>query len=110
MNKDVMHELLQAGVEDWVSLDEAAWIVTEGDFSPTTKKLALDAFADLYRDTLMVPGDLGESGFEDWHGTSDDWITRSWAELQRLSWLPKGSGFWLRLTDRGRTRLADRAL
>ena len=107
MTPDVMHELLESGVDDWVSLDEAAWIVTQGEFTPDSRELTLRALADVFQELLMVPGDLGEAGFEDWLGTPEDWVARSQGELARVAWPPMGAGFWLRLTDRGRMRLVD---
>ena len=56
-----------------------------------------------FHESLMVPGDLGESGFEDWPGSTADWLPRARAELDQLDWRPMGAGFWLRLAHDGRT-------
>ena len=29
MTPDLLHEFLQAGIDDWVSLDNAAWVLTQ---------------------------------------------------------------------------------
>ena len=55
----------------------------------------------------MAPGELGEDGFEDWPRSHEEWDSRATEELERLAWPPMGAGFWLSLTDRGRTRLVD---
>ncbi|MFS0717976.1 hypothetical protein ABC337_09495 [Arthrobacter sp. 1P04PC] len=101
MTPDVMHELLLAGEDDWVSLDEAAWIVAEGDFTEGSRG------GEVFQAALMVPGDLGETDFEEWPGSAEDWVARAVDELEHLAWPPMGTGFWLRLTDRGRMRLVD---
>lgn len=107
MTPDLMHELLQAGTNDWVSLDEAAWIISQGEFTPTSKKQTFEGLGEIFRDSLMVPGDLGETGFEDWPGTLDDWTERMREELNRHAWPPMGAGFWMRLTAKGRTHFLD---
>lgn len=107
MTPDVMHELLQAGKDDWVSLDEAAWIVAEGDLTEGSKGLALRALGEVFQGALLVPGDLGETGFQEWPGSAQEWIARAEDELEHLAWPPMGTGFWLRLTDQGRMRLVD---
>jgi len=107
MTPDLLHELLQSGTEDWVSLDEAAWIVADGEFAPGSKDRVLGGLVEVFRDLLMIPGYLGETGFEDWPGTPEDWVVRLRHELDRLDWPPMGAGFWLRLTDKGRMHLAE---
>lgn len=41
----------------------------------------------------MVPGDLGETGFEDWPGDPSDWKPRAVGELERFDWQPMGASF-----------------
>ncbi len=108
MTPDLMHELLQAAVDDWVSLDEAAWILTQGDyFTDASKELTLRTLGEVFRASLMALGDLGETGFEEWPGAPEGWIARARRDLEHVTWPPMGGGFWLRLTDRGRMRLVD---
>lgn len=102
-------ELLSSGASDWVSLDEVIWVVTEGDLSPQAKEQTIRILGLLYQEELMVPGDLGHTGFEDWTGSSDEWLMRSRSELDRWEWRPMGAGFWLRLTDRGRAHVGQDA-
>ncbi len=102
MTEDVaLNALLVAGMDDWVLLDEVIWEVTQGDLSFVNRARVLDMLQRLYGDGLMVPGDLGETGFEEWEGSAEAWLERSEAELERLGWNPLGAGFWLRLTERG---------
>lgn len=108
MTPDLLHELLQAGIDDWVSLDDAAWILAQEEHSgPASKEFVLASLREVFREALMAPGELGDSGFEDWSGSHEEWSSRAREELERLAWPPMGAGFWLRLTDRGRTRLVD---
>ncbi|CAM5789653.1 hypothetical protein [Cellulomonas persica] len=97
----IISELLEIGLDDWVLLDHVVWLSTHGAIDPGTKRIVLEVLESLYSDGLMVPGDLGASGFEDWGPPSDGWVTRSEAELDRLGWRPMGAGFWLRLTTKG---------
>lgn len=97
----IISELLEIGLDDWVLLDHVVWLSTHGAIDPGTKRIVLEVLESLYSDGLMVPGDLGASGFEDWGPPSDGWVTRSEAELDRLDWRPMGAGFWLRLTTKG---------
>jgi len=92
---------LVAGLVDWVSLHDVVWLCTRGVIKPETKRIVLDVLRTLYSDDLMVPGNLGESGFEDWDLPSDGWVLRSEIELDRLGWSPMGDGFWLRLAPNG---------
>jgi hypothetical protein len=94
-------ELLESGLADWVSLHDVVWLSTRGAIDPESRRAVLDVLESLYSEGLMVPGDLGASGFEDWGPPSEGWVTRSEAELARLGWRPMGAGFWLRLTTTG---------
>lgn len=97
----VVKALLEAGLFDWVSLHDVVWFCAGGSINPETKQEVLDVLKALYSDELMVPGDLAESGFEDWNPPSSAWVLRSEIELDRLAWSPMGDGFWLRLAPDG---------
>jgi len=99
--RSIITELLASGLDDWVSLHDVVWLSTQGTISPETKRLVLKVLEFLYSNRLMIPGDLGELGFEDWPPPSTDWIIRSERELDLLDWRPMGEGFWLRLAPRG---------
>ena len=98
-------ELLRSGEDDWVSLDEVLWLVSEGVRSSAAAHALADVLRVLYGQGLMIPGELGNSGFEDWSGTPTDWQQRTLAEVSRLKWSPRGEGHWLRLTDQGLVKL-----
>lgn len=103
-----LEALLEAGLDDWVSLDEVIWEVAQGDLSAESRAQVLRMFDRVYSEDLMVPGDLGETGFEDWPGSPTEWRERSLVELERFDWNPQGAGFWLRLTEHGeRAATAD---
>lgn len=104
-NAQPLRELLEAGLDDWVSLHDAVHIGSQGQPSDAAKATVLSLLGQVYRDGLLVPGELGDSGFEDWPGEPDDWLVRSRQVLDNLGWRPMGAGFWLRLTDRGQERL-----
>lgn len=99
----VLAELLASGIGDWVSLHDVVWLCTGGAITPVSKTRTLRVLERVYSEHLMVPGDLGESGFEDWP-QPNGWLTRSETDLNRLDWRPMGDGFWLRLTKRGEQR------
>lgn len=88
---------------DWVSLHNVVWLCTKGTISPDTKQAALDVLHLLYSEGLFVPGELTETGFEDWASPAETWVIRSEMALDALEWQPMGAGFWLRLTPRGKT-------
>jgi len=94
--RSVVSELLARAEVDWVSLHDVVWYSTEGDRSATAKQRTLDVLSHLFAKDLMVPGDLGKTGFEDWSGSLDAWNNRAIADLERLDWKPMGDGFWLR--------------
>ncbi|MFC8730865.1 hypothetical protein ACFT5B_00205 [Luteimicrobium sp. NPDC057192] len=93
--------LLWAGLDDWISLDEVTWEGAHGDLSAAGRAAVRRLLDHVYREGLLVPGDLGESGFEDWTGSATRWLERSLKELDRFNWKPMGAGFWLRLSDEG---------
>lgn len=99
--EEAIDELLDCGSADWVSLQEVVWYGTLGVINPQSKALVIDVLRHLFETGLMVPGDLGRSGFEAWQPPMSEWLDRAAAELDRLNWAPMGDGFWLRLTDRG---------
>jgi hypothetical protein len=94
-------DLLQRGLVDWVSLHDVVWYGTHGCLSPESKDRVLRVLKHLFNEGLMVPGDLGDSGFEDWVPPISLWPNRAVDELDRFDWAPMGDGFWLRLTERG---------
>jgi len=74
-----------------------SWFTTQRDRSATAKQRTVDVLRHLFASDLMWPGDLEETGFEDWAGSPKDWEERAIADLERLNWNPMGDGFWLRL-------------
>jgi hypothetical protein len=100
---NAIEEILIAGIYDWVMLDEVTWEVMHGDLSGENRERTLRVLGRLFREGLMVPGDLHPSGFGDWQGSAAAWLVLSGEELERRGWKPMGAGFYLRLTEfRGR--------
>ncbi|MGP0223700.1 hypothetical protein [Paenarthrobacter sp. NCHU4564] len=99
----IVEELLEDGLADWVSLQNVVWLCTRGTINPDTKQAVLDVLHLLYSEGLMVPGELGKKGFEDWAPPSGTWVIRSEMALDALEWQPMGDGLWLRLTTRGKS-------
>lgn len=97
----IIKELLASGLVDWVSLHDVVWLCTGETINEDSKLRVQRVLERIYADCLMVPGDLGETGFEDWESSPEGWVARSTAELDQLDWRPMGAGFWLRLTPRG---------
>lgn len=108
MTDEVIVELIQDGLNDWVPLHDVVWCSTLGDLNEDTKSRTLRVLERLYREGLMVPGNLGGTGFEDWQGGVTLWLERDRIDLEALNWQPMNQGHWLRLTERGR-RVAERA-
>lgn len=99
-----LSDLLYRGLVDWVPLHDVVWYGTHGHIDTASQELVLRVLRRLFSDDLMVPGDLGETGFEDWSGSTESWLDRAHAQLEELGWAPMGDGLWLRLTDRGQER------
>lgn len=89
---DALEALLDAGTADWVSLDDVIWEVAQGDLTAEDRARVLRMFDRLYGEHLAVPGDLGETGFEDWAGSPAEWLDRTLAALERHGWAPRGAG------------------
>lgn len=100
--EQIIGELLASGLTDWVSLHDVVWFCAEGTITDRSKARILRVLDRLYADGLVVPGDLGATGFEDWLTSPDGWVERSADELEQLGWQPMGAGFWLRLTPVGK--------
>lgn len=100
-DKRAILAILDSGTDDWVMLHEVLWYTTHDERSPTAKSAVAHVLQRLFEEALMVPGDLGETGFEDWDGTPSTWLKNALAQLDQFGWKPMGAGFWLRLTDHG---------
>ena len=98
---EVIREFLEDGLDDWVSLHNVVWFTTRGNITEELKAHAIEILRRLYSDGLMVPGRLGDVGFDDWPGEVSEWVIRSRSELDELDWRPMGAGFRLRLTGQG---------
>lgn len=98
---DIIAAILEAGVDDWVMLTEVLWEAARDERTPESKETVRRVLGRLFEDGLMVPGDLGATGFEAWDGTSKRWLRSAIDALDRLGWKPMGDGFWLRLTEHG---------
>ncbi|MFJ3958065.1 hypothetical protein [Arthrobacter sp. NPDC090010] len=102
VKKDVaIKRLLDDGLSDWITLHRVVWRVTRGSRTDEAKRLTLEVLRELFEQGWMVPGDLGESGFEDWTLPIGDWLVRAEQQLESLGWNPMGDGLWLRLTEAG---------
>ncbi|MFF1530368.1 hypothetical protein [Cellulomonas sp. NPDC058312] len=105
-----VERIVVMGSFDWVSSHDL--VVVGSDFEypvgPGGRARTLRVLERLLRDGLMVPGDLGDTGFADWPGSASEWTDRARTDLDRLSWSPMGDGFWLRLTERG-VQVAERS-
>jgi hypothetical protein len=59
-----LSDLLYQGLDDWVPLHAVVWYATHGHIDTASQALVLRVLRRLFSDDLMVPGDLGETGFE----------------------------------------------
>lgn len=98
-----MADLLDIGLDDWVSLDDVARCGTGGHQTLEAKDRTLRVLGRLFGEGLMVPGDLKAQGFVDWP-SPEKWLEKAERELNHFDWHPMGAGFWLRLTELGEER------
>lgn len=98
-----LERILVRGRFDWVLSHDLVVIGSDFEYpiGLAGRARVMRILGRLLGEGLMVPGELGDAGFEDWPGAVTDWIDRSRAELDRLDWRPRSEGFWLRLTERG---------
>lgn len=96
--------LLTDAVDDWVPLHHLLWLVTTGDRTASAKAAVRDQLDTLFAQHLMVPGRIGDLGFEAWLPPSSAWLARALAELDEYDWEPLNEGLWLELTPLGRQR------
>jgi hypothetical protein len=101
--EQVVHDLLDEGLTDWVPLDRIIGIAREVAAASNSDPVdvARDLIATIIRGDLMMPGDIGSEGFERWGGESEDLIVRVINQCQEMDWLPQGAGCWLANTDLG---------
>jgi hypothetical protein len=100
IDDDVVNEILECGLADWVEIDVLADLCMRGEYSEAGIKQLHRILQKIYSDNLMIPGTLDDR-VSGWHGTWKDWVQRSIEELSACSWRPQGSGHWLRLTQKG---------
>lgn len=96
----LVREALDAGLDDWVMLHTVVWIARDAaavDF-PAVVRALIERLID---DGLMVPGDIGESGFEAWQVPADAAIQRVLEQCEALEWNPLTDGCWFANTPRG---------
>ncbi|MFD4672879.1 hypothetical protein ACFWNN_24345 [Lentzea sp. NPDC058450] len=96
-------EMLIEGLTDWVLVDTAIGYAHEtvedsgGDFKP----VATAVIEHLLLGGLMVPGDLGESGFEAWPGSPPELVDKVIRQCESFDWEPLGAACWLSNTEAG---------
>lgn len=100
---DLVRVALDAGLDDWVMLHTVVWLGRDA-----AAEAAADApgvvgalVARLVAEGLMVPGDIGESGFEAWQMPADAAIQRVLDQCEALEWNPLTDGCWFANTPRG---------
>ncbi|GLY50590.1 hypothetical protein [Lentzea sp. NBRC 102530] len=102
-SQEAVRELLLDGVDDWVSLDRIIWAARQ--VSESSSADFGDEFRDLLdtlvRGGLVVPGELGDSGFERWGGEPGELIARVIEQAQEFGWAPQGAGCWFANTELG---------
>ena len=92
----VIDEILRGRSTDWVPVDRI--ISVSKDFALQEgrdfRAIASDVIAHLVKNEIMVPGVIGDAGFERWYGTADELVGRVAADCELLHWEPFGNGCW----------------
>src|SRR4051812_23788909 len=98
----IVRGLLDEGLTDWIPIDRVIGAARE--LAPAAgvrfQAIATDLFSRLIEPGLMVPGSIGEAGFEPWSGSPDVLLRRAIAECESFDWQPQGAGCWLANTDK----------
>ena len=101
-------EMLTEGRSDWVPVDTAIGWAREvaaedgGDFRST----AIAVIEYLVLGGLMVAGEIGDDGFEEWPGTPAESVRKVVEKCEELNWEPFGAACWLSNTEAGDMRVS----
>ena len=100
---DLVRAALDAGLDDWVMLHTVVWLGrdTAAVAAANSPDVVGALVARLVTDGLMVPGEIGESGFEAWQVPADAAIQRVLEQCEALEWNPLTDGCWFANTPRG---------
>lgn len=97
-----VEEAIVEGLDDWVQLHNVVWYCRlaepEGDYRSLVRALV----EELILGGLMVPGDLGETGFEPWTTAPEESVRRVMEQCETYGWNPQGDGAWFAITDAGK--------
>jgi hypothetical protein len=101
--ESIISDVLAEGRTDWVPVDTviggAREVVAgdDGDFKPT----AIAVIERLLLGGLMVAGEIGDHGFEQWPGTPVEVVQQVILKCESLHWEPFGAVCWLSNTEAG---------
>lgn len=98
----LVDEVIVEGLDDWVQLHDLVWhsrlAQPDGDYRSLVRALV----EELIHQGLMVPGDLGETGFEPWTTAPEESVRRVMEQCETYGWNPQGDGAWFANTDAGK--------
>jgi len=101
--KAVAMAILREGLNDWVPIDTLIWYAKDAtrEFPEAFKELTVKVLEYLLAEELIAVGDIGDSGFEAWHISSEQVIQRVTAACDAVNWQPLLGLFWLSNTEKG---------
>lgn len=101
-----LHDLLLAGRDDWISLAEAIWHLSDPESPSRVKREStLNSLRHLLDAGLVAVGDVSSGGFVPWPGTPIQVLERLEADWDRLGRAPlTGDLCWIANTPLGDER------
>lgn len=98
----LVEEVIVEGLDDWVQLDDVVWFGRRADPHGDFRGLVRTLVEELLRPGLMVPGDVGDAGFEPWTTSPEESVRIVMEQCEALDWNPQGDGAWFANTDAGK--------
>lgn len=98
----LVEEVIVEGLDDWVQLHDVVWFSRRAEPHGDFRGLVRAVVEQLLQRGLMVPGDVGDAGFEQWSTSVEDSIRTVMEQCEALNWNPQGDGAWFANTDAGK--------
>ncbi|WP_369201938.1 hypothetical protein [Streptomyces sp. PU-14G] len=105
----LIREILQDGEDDWVAIDNViayAWRHAESS-GTDPEAMTVELLTALLKGNLMEIGTLEEAGFSPWCMPVADTVRTCVAAFDTYHWEPRGTLYWLSITESGRSWLNE---